>query len=164
MFNYEYIGNIHIHSVHSDGSNSIAEIAKKASNAGLDFICINDHEYMRRSFNLSEEGFYGNILALQGLEIGRKNHHYLAYQFYVKAWAYSEDLCEKEAIEEKLESIREEKLLKFTDQDVVEFNHELAQGYSLLYEGDVKKALQFLEEAEKQAFHLKLEKIGVIKV
>ncbi|MFC1891980.1 CehA/McbA family metallohydrolase [Thermodesulfobacteriota bacterium] len=79
MFNYEYVGNIHIHSVHSDGSNSIAEIAKKASMANLDFICINDHEHMRRSFNLSEEGFYGDVLVFEGLEIGKRYHHYLAY-------------------------------------------------------------------------------------
>lgn len=79
MFNYEYVGNIHIHSVHSDGSNSVAEIARKASDANLDFICINDHEYMRRSFNLSAEGFYGDVLLFEGLEIGKRYHHYLAY-------------------------------------------------------------------------------------
>jgi hypothetical protein len=79
MFDYEYIGNIHIHSIHSDGTKSFAEIAGKASKAGLDFICINDHDYMKRSLNLNEEGFYGNLLVFSGLEIGKRYHHYLAF-------------------------------------------------------------------------------------
>ena len=79
MFNYEYIGNIHIHSLHSDGTKNSAEIAKIAGKAGLDFICINDHDYMKRSLNLDEEGFYGDVAVLTGLEIGKDSHHYLAY-------------------------------------------------------------------------------------
>ncbi|MBN2061537.1 MAG: PHP domain-containing protein [Deltaproteobacteria bacterium] len=79
MFDFEYTGNLHIHSRHSDGGMSTREIAELASLAGLDFICINDHEYMRDSFDLGEEGFYGNLLVLTGLEIGKRFHHYLAY-------------------------------------------------------------------------------------
>ena len=79
MFNHEYVGNIHIHSIHSDGTKSCAEIAEKAARAGLDFICINDHEYMKRYLGLGEEGFYGDLLLLIGLEIGERYHHYLAF-------------------------------------------------------------------------------------
>ena len=79
MFDFEYIGNLHIHSNHSDGGKSTREIAESATTAGLDFICINDHEYMRRSFDLKEEGFYGRLVVLTGLEIGKRFHHYLAY-------------------------------------------------------------------------------------
>jgi predicted metal-dependent phosphoesterase TrpH len=67
MFNYEYVGNIHIHSIHSDGTKSYAEIAQRASEAGLDFICINDHEYMKKSHSLADEGFYGNVMLFLGL-------------------------------------------------------------------------------------------------
>ena len=79
MFDIEYVGNLHIHSLHSDGSGNISEIAETAERAGLDFICINDHDYMTDSLHLHEEGFYGNVLALVGLEIGERYHHYLAY-------------------------------------------------------------------------------------
>ena len=79
MFDFEYIGNLHIHSNHSDGGMSIKEIAESAAAAGLDFICTNDHEYMRTSFDLQEEGFYGNLVVLTGLELGKRFHHYLAY-------------------------------------------------------------------------------------
>ncbi|MBW2028421.1 MAG: PHP domain-containing protein [Deltaproteobacteria bacterium] len=79
MFENEYVGNIHIHSIHSDGSSNVAEIAGMASKAGLDFICFHDHDYMLDRLNLEEEGFYGNLLVLIGLEIGRLSHHYLAF-------------------------------------------------------------------------------------
>ena len=79
MFNFEYVGNVHIHSVHSDGANTYAEIAEKAGRAGLDFICINDHDFMMHHLNLNEEGFYGNLLMFIGLEIGQRYHHYLAF-------------------------------------------------------------------------------------
>jgi hypothetical protein len=79
MFKYEYVGNIHIHSVHSDGTKDYAEIAGIAARAGLDFIIFNDHDYLKRSFNLENEGFYERVLVLIGLEIGRRYHHYLGF-------------------------------------------------------------------------------------
>ncbi|MBN2124988.1 MAG: PHP domain-containing protein [Deltaproteobacteria bacterium] len=79
MFDHEVVGNLHIHSLHSDGAGTVAEIAATASAAGLDFICINDHDTMMDSLPLQEEGFYGKILVLVGLEIGGESHHYLAY-------------------------------------------------------------------------------------
>lgn len=87
MFNHEYVGNLHIHSIHSDGAGSIAELAGLAANAGLDFISINDHDYMKRNLGLEEEGFYGNVMVFVGLEMGRKSHHYLAFDLkeFIKA-------------------------------------------------------------------------------
>lgn len=79
MFNCEYIGNLHIHSSYSDGSAGIDEIASAAEKAGLDFICLNDHAHMIDTLPLEEEGRYGNILVLIGQEIGKRYHHYLAY-------------------------------------------------------------------------------------
>jgi hypothetical protein len=98
MFNHEYIGNIHIHSIHSDGRGSYADIAGKAAKAGLDFICFNDHDYMQSYLNLDEEGFYGNLVVLIGLEIGRRNHHYLAFD--IKEVKDTEDLRPQEVIDE----------------------------------------------------------------
>ncbi len=79
MFNYEYVGNIHIHSNLSDGKGSYTQIAYQASKAGIDFVCFNDHAHMLDSYSLDEEGIYDNFTLIIGMEIGRKDHHYLAY-------------------------------------------------------------------------------------
>lgn len=79
MFDYEYIGNLHIHTSHSDGALSAAEIAGAASRAGLNFIGINDHDFWLDSLPIQDEGYYGDVLVLVGLEIGERFHHYLAY-------------------------------------------------------------------------------------
>ncbi|SHG94758.1 PHP domain-containing protein [Thermosyntropha lipolytica DSM 11003] len=74
---YEYVGNLHIHSVYSDGTGTVAEIAKKAQRAGLDFVVITDHENMR-GFKKGEEGYYNKVLVLIGMEINDTCCHYLA--------------------------------------------------------------------------------------
>lgn len=79
MFEFEYIGNLHIHTMHSDGGRHIPEIVGSAQRAGLNFIIINDHDFMADTLHLDEEGFYGKVLALVGSEIGERYHHYLAF-------------------------------------------------------------------------------------
>lgn len=79
MFEHEVVGNLHIHSIHSDGGSATEEIAHTAAEIGLDFICLNDHGYMTESLHKEEEGFYGKVLVLVGLELGVRDHHYLAY-------------------------------------------------------------------------------------
>lgn len=79
MFDFEYVGNLHIHSTWSDGGSTVPEIAKVAAGAGLDFICLNDHAYMTDDIHIEEEGFYDKLLVLVGLELGVRFHHYLAY-------------------------------------------------------------------------------------
>ena len=79
MPHFEYIGNLHIHSLYSDGGGNISQIARSAAKADLDFVCLNDHDYMTDSLHLEEEGFYEGVLVLIGLEIGGRYHHYLAY-------------------------------------------------------------------------------------
>lgn len=98
MFNYETIGNIHIHSTFSDGSATYDQIAEKAAVAGLDFICINDHDYMLKSLNLDREGFYGKIPLLIGLEFGKAHNHYLTFD--IKELFKSDGLRPQEIIDE----------------------------------------------------------------
>jgi hypothetical protein len=98
MFEHEYIGNLHIHSSYSDGVYSVAEIAGSAVKAGLDFICINDHDFMTPDLHLREEGFYGRLLVLMGLEIGKRHHHYLAYD--LKEMIKGDDLGPQEVIDQ----------------------------------------------------------------
>ncbi len=85
MYRFEYLGNLHIHSRHSDGAGDVPEIARAAARVGLDFICLNDHDFLADKIYLEEEGFYDHVLVLVGLEIGRHDHHYLAYNLIEKA-------------------------------------------------------------------------------
>ena len=76
---FEYTGNVHIHSRYSDGSGDVARIARDAKAVGLDFIILNDHDYMAKILHLEDEGGYDGVLALMGLELGARFHHYLAF-------------------------------------------------------------------------------------
>jgi hypothetical protein len=77
---YEYIGALHMHSVYSDGSGEVDQIAQAASEIGLDYIILTDHNTLRA---LSEgyEQWYNSTLILVGCEINDKNNinHYLAF-------------------------------------------------------------------------------------
>lgn len=76
----EYIGAIHIHSIFSDGTGEVPEIAKYASESGLDFIILTDHNTLR-ALQEGYEKWYGDTLCLVGCEINDKENknHYLAF-------------------------------------------------------------------------------------
>lgn len=76
----EYIGVAHVHSLFSDGTGEIPEIAKYADESDMDFLLITDHNTLRGL----QEGFerwYGKTLCLIGCEINDKENknHYLAF-------------------------------------------------------------------------------------
>jgi hypothetical protein len=77
---FEYSGAIHVHSVFSDGSGEVKEIAGYADEVGLDFLILTDHNTLR-ALKEGYEGFYGNTLFLVGCEINDKQNlnHYLAF-------------------------------------------------------------------------------------
>jgi hypothetical protein len=77
---FEYIGALHMHSVFSDGSGEVKEIAKAASEIGLDYIILTDHNTLR-ALNEGCEGWHKNTIVLVGCEINDKNNinHYLAF-------------------------------------------------------------------------------------
>lgn len=62
---YEYVGNVHIHTKYSDGEGLHAEIAQAAARAGLDFVIITDHNVWVNGC----EGYYGKVLLLVGEEV-----------------------------------------------------------------------------------------------
>ncbi|MBW2707755.1 MAG: PHP domain-containing protein [Deltaproteobacteria bacterium] len=76
---FEYTGNVHIHTRYSDGAKTVSEIARYAALANLDFMIVNDHDYMAKTLHVEDEGYYGGVLVLMGLELGRRFHHYLAF-------------------------------------------------------------------------------------
>ncbi|MGE5399916.1 MAG: PHP domain-containing protein [Ignavibacteriales bacterium] len=76
----EYVGAVHIHSVFSDGSGEVKEIAAIADETGLDFILLTDHNTLR-AMNEGYEGWHGRTLLLVGCEINDKENknHYLTF-------------------------------------------------------------------------------------
>lgn len=77
---FEYVGALHMHSVFSDGSGQVDEIAHYADEIGLDFIILTDHNTLR-ALNEGYEKWYGKTLLLVGCEINDKENknHYLAF-------------------------------------------------------------------------------------
>ncbi len=77
---FEYTGAIHMHSIFSDGSGKVDEIANYASESELDYILLTDHNTMR-ALKEGFEGWYDNTLLLVGCEINDKENknHYLAF-------------------------------------------------------------------------------------
>ncbi len=74
----EYIGNLHIHTLYSDGGGTVEDVVKAARNVGLDFIILNDHSYLTK-LHREDEGYHKGVLVLVGSEIGYRFHHYLAF-------------------------------------------------------------------------------------
>lgn len=72
---HTYPGNIHIHSIYSDGSGSISEILTDAAAAGLSYVVISDHETLA---GLPQEATVDGVTLLVGSEINRSHSHYLA--------------------------------------------------------------------------------------
>jgi len=77
---FEYVGAIHMHSIFSDGSGEVPDIAKLADEVGLDYIILTDHNTLR-ALKEGYEGWYNNTLLLVGCEINDKENknHYLAF-------------------------------------------------------------------------------------
>jgi hypothetical protein len=77
---FEYVGAVHIHSIFSDGSGEVKDIAQFANESGLDFFILTDHNTLR-ALKEGFEGWHLNTLALVGCEINDKENknHYLAF-------------------------------------------------------------------------------------
>lgn len=77
---FEYVGAMHMHSVYSDGSGEVSDIVKSASEVGLNFILLTDHNTLR-ALKEGYEGWHGSTLLLVGCELNDKQNknHYLAF-------------------------------------------------------------------------------------
>lgn len=67
----EYVGNLHLHTVYSDGTATHAEVAAAAGRAGLNFLIATDHNVWVEDV----EGYYGRVLLLVGEEIHHIRRH-----------------------------------------------------------------------------------------
>ena len=80
-----YRGDMHLHTVHSDGRRTPAEVAAGARAAGLDFIVSTDHN------TSSAAGVWGefagpDLLIIDGEEITTRNGHYTALGLPAGTW------------------------------------------------------------------------------
>jgi hypothetical protein len=77
---YEYAGAVHIHSVYSDGSGKIEDIAKAAYDSDLDFILMTDHNTLRSKDDGYEKWLNG-VMVIIGYEVNdmANKNHYLAF-------------------------------------------------------------------------------------
>jgi len=70
---------VHLHSLHSDGTGTVAEIAKAARRAGAEVVLLTDHDTLEAR-DLGEEGWYDGVLVCVGEEVSPKGgNHYLAF-------------------------------------------------------------------------------------
>lgn len=77
-------GALHLHSVHSDGTGTIPEIAKAAQQAGLRWIIITDHNTLA---GRPEQGWYGNLLVIVECETTPSRNHFLTFDLdHVVDW------------------------------------------------------------------------------
>lgn len=70
---------VHVHSTHSDGTGTVAEIAAAAARNAVDVVLLTDHDTLAAR-RRGEEGWHGDVLVLVGEEVTPKNRdHYLAF-------------------------------------------------------------------------------------
>lgn len=70
---------VHVHSLHSDGTGSVEEIAAAAAAAGVDVVLLTDHDTLSARYQ-GHERWHDGVLVCVGEEVTpRPGHHYLAF-------------------------------------------------------------------------------------
>ena len=76
---HDLAGVLHVHSVYSDGTGTVPEIAAAAGSNGLDFVLLTDHDTLEAR-DRGEEGWHDGVLVLVGEEVSpHRENHYLAF-------------------------------------------------------------------------------------
>jgi hypothetical protein len=76
---HDLAGVIHVHSLYSDGTGTVPEIAAAAAANGLDYVLLTDHDTLLAK-RCGEEGWHGSVLVLVGEEVSPlRENHYLAF-------------------------------------------------------------------------------------
>ncbi|MFN2616914.1 MAG: CehA/McbA family metallohydrolase [Thermoleophilaceae bacterium] len=70
---------VHLHSLYSDGTGTVPEIARAARASGADVVLLTDHDTLEAR-RRGEEGWHDGVLVLVGEEVSpRGRNHYLAF-------------------------------------------------------------------------------------
>jgi hypothetical protein len=72
-------GDLHAHTVHSDGALSVAELAALAAARGLDFLAVTDHNTTSHHVELASAGWRHGIRLLPGQEVTTDRGHANAF-------------------------------------------------------------------------------------
>jgi hypothetical protein len=76
---HDLAGVLHVHSLYSDGTGTVPEIAAAAHANGLDFVLLTDHDTLAARDH-GEEGWHDGVLVIVGEEVSpRRQNHYLAF-------------------------------------------------------------------------------------
>jgi hypothetical protein len=76
---HDAAGVIHVHSLYSDGTGTVPEIAAAAAANELDYVLLTDHDTLDAK-RRGEEGWHGSVLVLVGEEVSPlRENHYLAF-------------------------------------------------------------------------------------
>lgn len=75
-------GDLHMHSLHSDGIYSVSEVMTHCKEAGLDFMCLTDHNAMSGHDELSS---YAGLITIPGVEL-------TSYLGHANVWNIKEPL------------------------------------------------------------------------
>lgn len=76
---HDLAGVIHVHSLYSDGTGTVSEIAAAARDNELDYVLLTDHDTLAAR-ECGEEGWHGSVLVLVGEEVSPyRENHYLAF-------------------------------------------------------------------------------------
>ncbi|MGC0273980.1 CehA/McbA family metallohydrolase [Pseudactinotalea sp. Z1739] len=70
-----YAGDFHAHTTHSDGVESIDELAARAAAAGLDFLAVTDHNTISHHAHLAGPGARHGITLIPGQEVTTADGH-----------------------------------------------------------------------------------------
>lgn len=74
-----FAGDFHAHTIHSDGAESISQLAARAARAGLDFLAITEHNTISHHRHLSGEGARHGITLIPGQEMTTHRGHANAF-------------------------------------------------------------------------------------
>jgi hypothetical protein len=70
-----YRGDLHMHTIHSDGNWTVAGLAAAAARDGLDFLCITDHNVFSHHADIDAVAAGTKVLLLRGEEITTNGGH-----------------------------------------------------------------------------------------
>lgn len=74
-----FAGDFHAHTTHSDGAESIDQLAARARAAGLDFVAVTDHNTTSHHRHLAAAGARHGVLLLPGQEVTTSRGHANAF-------------------------------------------------------------------------------------
>lgn len=74
-----YAGDFHAHTLHSDGAESVSQLASRAARAGLDFLAVTEHNTVSHHRHLGPAGARHGIALIPGQEITTHRGHANAF-------------------------------------------------------------------------------------